>query len=286
MDAASVLTRDLTTLDDFRRTVALEKEVWRLADGEEAVPLTLLAPTVRRGAILVGAFNATDRLVGFVYSLPAIKGGRLAHWSHMLGVLPAYRSAGVGRVLKLEQRRRVLDMGLDLIEWTYDPLQAVNAHFNFARLGVIVEEYKENVYGENPSSPLWAGLATDRFVAEWRIATPHVERRIKHTGGPLLRAADTLRAQRVNSASCAGDRLEPADRTLGATAPRLSVVIPLNFAEMQSHDRALALAWRLSTREIFQHYFGRGYRVVDFWLDTSGVSGTYLLARSDGNGQD
>ena len=35
-------------------------------------------------------------------------------------------------------------MAIDLVEWTYDPLQAVNAHFNFARLGVVVEEYEEN----------------------------------------------------------------------------------------------------------------------------------------------
>ena len=68
-------------------------------------------------------------------------------------------------------------MGLDLIEWTFDPLQALNAHFNFAKLGVVVEEYEENIYGES-SSPLHAGAPTDRFVAEWRITTPHVERRI------------------------------------------------------------------------------------------------------------
>ncbi len=72
-------------------------------------------------------------------------------------------------------------MGLDLIEWTFDPLQALNAHFNFAQLGVVSEEYEENVYGES-SSPLHRGAPTDRFVAEWRITTPHVERRIAAHG--------------------------------------------------------------------------------------------------------
>ena len=42
-------------------------------------------------------------------------------------------------------------MGLDLIEWTYDPLQAFNAHLNFARLGVVAHEYEENIYGASTS---------------------------------------------------------------------------------------------------------------------------------------
>jgi predicted GNAT superfamily acetyltransferase len=281
MDAPPILLRDLTTLEDFHRVVALEKEVWALADGDEAVPGTLLAATVRRGAILIGAFDPGDRLVGMVYSLPALKEGRPTHWSHMLGVLPSWRSAGIGRALKLEQRRRALEMGLDLIEWTYDPLQALNAHFNFVRLGVTVEHYEENVYGENASSPLWAGIATDRFIAQWRIAAPHVERRISRSGGPPLRAADALLAEPVNAINAVGARLEPGEPVLGLSTRRLAAVIPLTFGEMQQKDRGLAQAWRLATRRIFQHYFGRGYRVVDFWLDVSGVSGTYLLARSE-----
>ena len=86
----------------------------------------------------------------------------------MAGVVDEYRSAGLGRTLKLLQRDRTLAMGLDLIEWTYDPLQAMNAHLNFAKLGVVAEEYAENIYGTS-SSPLHQGNPTDRFVAEWWI---------------------------------------------------------------------------------------------------------------------
>jgi predicted GNAT superfamily acetyltransferase len=73
--------------------------------------------------------------------------------------------------LKLLQRDRALAMGIELIEWTYDPLQAANAHLNFVKLGVVVEEYLENVYGES-GSPLHQGNPTDRFVAEWHISRP------------------------------------------------------------------------------------------------------------------
>ena len=109
-------------------------------------------------------------------------------WSHMLGVAPTARDAGLGTRLKLAQRDAAIAMGLELIEWTFDPLQALNAHFNFAKLGVVAEEYEENVYGES-SSPLHRGAPTDRFVAEWRITTPHVERRIDVAGMPLVRDA-------------------------------------------------------------------------------------------------
>ena len=55
---------------------------------------------------------------------PALKpGGKPYLHSHMLGVLPEYRNAGVGRLLKLHQREDALARGIDLIEWTFDPLE-------------------------------------------------------------------------------------------------------------------------------------------------------------------
>ena len=118
---------------------------------------------------------------GFVYSMAALKEGLPTQWSHMLGVTPDARDGGLGLALKLAQREHALRMGIDLIEWTYDPLQALNAHFNFAKLGVVVSEYEENIYGDS-SSPLHRGTPTDRFVAQWALSTPHVQRRISPSG--------------------------------------------------------------------------------------------------------
>jgi len=119
--------RDLTTTDDFARVVEFEKHIWGYAVGDDVVPLPILAATVRRGAVLVGAFDG-PAMVGFVFSIPAIYQGRLSHWSHMLGVAPPYRGSGLGRRLKLVQRERALALGIDLVEWTFDPLLAPNAH--------------------------------------------------------------------------------------------------------------------------------------------------------------
>src|SRR5258708_6483690 len=148
--------RDLTTLEECAQVVDLERVIWG-PGYVDVVPTSILTISVKRGGILIGAFATSEReasaerLIGFVYSLPGIKDGKPTQWSHMLGVLDAFRRDGIGRQLKLMQRERALAMGLDLIEWTFDALQAMNAHLNFAKLGVVADEYEENIYGESAS---------------------------------------------------------------------------------------------------------------------------------------
>jgi predicted GNAT superfamily acetyltransferase len=269
--------RDLTALEDFAQVVELERQIWG-PGYDEVVPVPILAVSVHRGGILIGAFDG-DRMIGFVYSLPAIKGGKPTQWSHMAGVVAEYRGAGLGLRLKLLQRERTLKMGLDLIEWTYDPLQAMNAHLNFAKLGVVVEEYAENIYGTS-SSPLHQGNPTDRFVAEWWIRTPHVERRLAPAGPLTLRTSGLADAVQLNRTAESGEWLESVDVDLSLDARRLLVEIPTGFTDMLSHAPELALAWRICTRAIFTTYFDRGYRAVDFSLDRKARKGAYLLTRN------
>jgi predicted GNAT superfamily acetyltransferase len=195
----------------------------------------------------------------------------------MLGVLPEAREAGLGVRLKLEQRRAALGMGLDLIEWTYDPMQAVNAHLNFSRLGVVVSEYEENIYGES-SSPLHRGSPTDRFVAEWWLATHRVEYRIAQRDDAAREAVSN--GPLINRTIRRGAWLECADLDLHASGTQLAVEIPMGFGEMQEKDPARALAWRMATRQMFTTYFQRGYRAVDFLIDRPNGLGRYVLELS------
>jgi predicted GNAT superfamily acetyltransferase len=267
----------LTTLEECRQVAALEREVWGYTDSEDVVPPPVLIVSIKRGGILLGGFDDAGAMQGFVYSMPGVKDGRLTQWSHMLGVTAAARNSGLGRRLKLAQRARALAMGVELVEWTFDPMQALNAHFNFSRLGVVVEEYEENVYGES-SSPLHHGSPTDRFVAAWKLTAPHVERRIGSHGVGLVRDASVGAAPLANRTLASEGRLTPGDADLSRTERRLLVEIPGHYDEMLVADPALARAWRLSTRQIFQHYLARGYRVVDFFLATDRSRGQYLLA--------
>jgi len=261
----SISYRDLRTLDEFAAVVELEREIWG-PGYDEVVPVPILAVTVHRGGILIGAFDGA-RMIGFVYSLPGLKHGRPTQWSHMLGVLDAFRAYGIGHRLKMLQRERALAMCLDLIEWTYDPMQAMNAHLNFTKLGVVVEEYGENVYGES-ASPLHRGNPTDRFIAEWWIRQEWI-------------APDPIGAQRVNRLAPAGEWHVCADIQLDLDARRLMVEIPMGFTDMLSRAPDLALDWRMATRRIFTTYFARRYRAVNFFLDRPAAAGAYLLVRDD-----
>jgi predicted GNAT superfamily acetyltransferase len=272
-----VTYRDLVSLQDFAAVVELERQIWG-PGYDEVVPVPILAVSVHRGGILIGGFDG-DRMIAFVYSLPGIKDGKPTQWSHMAGVVAEYRNAGLGLALKMLQRERTLAMGLDLIEWTYDPLQAMNAHLNFAKLGVVAQEYAENIYGES-SSPLHQGNPTDRFVAEWWIRTPHVARRLEPAGPLTLRTSELADAVPVNRTTPTGEWLESVDVDLSLDARRLLVEIPMGFTDMLARAPELALAWRICTRAIFTTYFDRGYRAVDFLLDRAGGKGTYLLVRN------
>ena len=267
--------RDLHTIDEYKQVVALEREIWG-GDYDDVVAVPILAVSVKRGGVLIGAFE-DGRMVGFVYSLPGIKNRQPIQWSHMLGVVDEYRNAGLGRTLKLEQRLRSIDIGCDLVEWTYDPMQALNAHLNFVKLGVVVEEYAINVYGES-SSKLHKGTPTDRFIAQWWIREPHVVRRIESRSLLPVRTQEIADAPVVNRTTRAGEWLACESYDLTRTERRLWVEIPVGFTEMQANDPPLALAWRMATREMFTTYFSRNYRAVDFALDRATGRGRYLLA--------
>ena len=173
----SMIVRALSTLAECRQVAALERQIWGYTDGEDVLPPAVLVVTIMRGGVLLGAFDETSTMKGYAYAAPAMKDGRPTLWSHALGVVPDARGLGAGVALKLAQRQHALRTGIDLIEWTADPLSATSAHLNFNKLGVLVEGYEEDLYGESGSA-LHGGAPTDRFMVEWHLSTPHVERRI------------------------------------------------------------------------------------------------------------
>lgn len=244
-----LILRDLHTIDEFRQVVALEQQIWEYSDFADVVTVPVFIITVKRGAILIGAFDDRDRMVGFVYSIVGMKNGKAMQWSHMAGVLPDYRGQGLGRDLKLAQRERALAAGFDLIEWTFDPLQATNAHLNFRKLGVLCDEYAENIYGES-SSVLHRGTPTDRLVVQWNIRGLDVERCLRN---------------------------EPRDLPGGEEL--VWIEIPGAFTQMQREAPETAVEWRMRVRQAFQSYLARGYRAVDFEFESVGRGGRYLLTR-------
>ena len=284
--------RPLHTIDEFRQVLELEKLIWGYEDSDDAVGIPVFVITVKRGGILLGAFDG-DRMVGFVYSLAGLKRGTPMQWSHMLGVVDGYRATGVGRDLKLEQRRIAVEMGLDLMEWTYNPLVAVNAHLNFNRLGVLVEDYVLNVYGDS-SSPLHRGTPTDRFIAQWWMRSPRVTELLGSADAPLATralkpsrfatghaATALLDVPLVNAVADNGTWLACTGVDLACEADELAVAIPAGFNEMLEAEPGLGHDWRMASRQLFGHYLNGGYRVTGFSFGPGGREGRYRLARRE-----
>ncbi len=163
--------------DELEACVELQIETWGY-DNTDIIPRKAFLVGQAIGGQVIGAFDkeiaegGAKSLVGFVFSLPGVKVGlglpQAYLHSHMLAVKEAYRNRGLGRELKLEQRREALSRGIRHIEWTFDPLEIKNAFLNINRLGIIVRSYRPDFYGVS-SSRLQGGLPTDRLLAEWRL---------------------------------------------------------------------------------------------------------------------
>ena len=152
---------------EFAEAVRLQRVIWGFED-LELLPVRFFVVANKVGGQTIGAFDGS-RMVGFLLGIPGLKPGGVVYMhSHMMGVLESYRNSGVGRMLKFAQRDDALAHGLDLVEWTFDPLEIKNAFFNIERLGVVIRRYVLNQYGKTTSA-LHAGLPTDRCIAEWWI---------------------------------------------------------------------------------------------------------------------
>jgi len=216
--------------------VDLEVKVWGFGE-RDTVPSKMYVVASKIGGQTLGAF-VDGKMAGFVLAYPGIRDGKPYLHSHMAAVLPELRDLGIGRSLKLAQREEALARGITLIEWTFDPLQAKNAYFNFCRLGVTARRYLLDVYGST-SSPLHAGLPTDRLVAEWDLDSPRVSQ--------ILRGETPDITQRAEHISFVIE--EPFSTNIEST---------------QQH-----------MRNRFLDLFAAGYGVT--WFEPQPGGGTYLL---------
>jgi chorismate synthase len=249
---------------DYFAFEALQKETWG-KDIEEVITASLAKIVQRIGGIAAGAFDADGEMTGFVFGFTGSKDGRSIHWSHMLAVKPAYRDAGIGKRLKLYQRDVLQGMGINEVFWTYDPLAGKNGHLNLNTLGAEVVEYVQDMYGSGEDSILFRGIGTDRFIVVWRIADKKVEETLEKKRcfdrEPFL--ASPLAACRSvdnDSTSLPVNNLDLRDK-------RLRVEVPEDVHQLMSISIASAADWRKKTREAFQHYMHKGYKVVGFYLD-------------------
>ncbi len=182
--------RPCRTIRELAACVALQKEIWGYTD-LEVYPLRLFVNLTKIGGQVLAAFTKSGEAVGFVAAMPAWSGRRRYWHSLSLGIRGGHENQGLGRALKLEQRRGALAAGVDSIEWSFDPMRGKKAFFNIERLGAICRRYYRDYYGP-VASKLQQGLPSDRLIAEWWIRSRRVKQALggKSPRRPEARGGD------------------------------------------------------------------------------------------------
>jgi predicted GNAT superfamily acetyltransferase len=233
--------RKCEKLEEFHRCVELQRQIWGEAD-LEVEPVTMFVVAAHTGGQVLGAFD-DGRMIGYTLAVVGLRAGMPYLHSHMTGVLGDYRDRGVGRMLKLLQRDEAMSRGIRLIQWTFDPLELRNAHFNLNRLGAICREYLPNLYGTT-TSPLHRGLATDRLLVEWRLDSARAVAAIQNL------VKDPVEAPAV-------------------------IELPAELERWQQENAPEVKKLQALMREEFTKWFTRGYAAVG--LRTGPGSRAYLL---------
>jgi predicted GNAT superfamily acetyltransferase len=265
---ADLTIRDVRDAAGLRACQVLQRAVWGITEDGYLLPVATMAGAQRVGGLVLGAYQG-EQLIGFSFAFLGQLRGQLILYSQLTGVAPGLQRQGVGRRLKVEQRRRALALGATAVVWAFDPLQAPNATFNLHTLGAISRIYEVDLYGARTDA-LNLGLATDRLLAEWSTTDEHapVEDR---------EAPDLIECEAVPGT----DQWRPGgvrDEQLGRRRLRLS--IPASLAATRSVGGVeLVDAWQRSVRAAFQAAFAVGYRAVGF-IRVSGTLPAYVLERS------
>jgi predicted GNAT superfamily acetyltransferase len=250
--ANDIIVRPLHSLEDFHRCVQIARAIW--ADSElDTEPHVTYVIADHTGGQVLGAFDG-DTMVGFTKAYIGVHDHTPYLHSHMAAVLPSHRDRGIGRQLKLFQREDALRRGIRLVEWTFDPLETKNAHFNINRLGAISRRYIPNFYGIT-SSPLHRAMPTDRLLAEWHLDSARVVSAVNQLT-PEPRACPAQIHLPLPLPNFAAPGSEGQSASPQANAP------PSDFSLLELQSRI---------RSEFTHWFAKGYAVTSVRVRPAGA---------------
>ena len=262
----AVEVRDVR-VDEMRDCQDLQRRAWGIVEDGYVVPVATMAAVQKYGGVVLGAY-VEGHLAGFSFAFLGRVLGELTLYSQLTAVDPDQQRLGIGRMLKLAQRERAQELGLDSVAWSFDPLQAGNAWFNLGVLGARSQTYEVDLYGPR-SDDLNTGLATDRLLAEWPTRGD--------IGGAQVSPPDAVDAITTEPLTRTGMHRPTGLLDLTwAQAPHLRIEIPSAITYLKSTDVELARAWQQAVRNAFQAAFAAGYRAVGF---ARGDRPAYVLAR-------
>ena len=268
-----ITIRPLTTVDEYRACQEIQRRAWGITEDGYVVPVATMISVQHAGGLVLGAF-AGERLAGFAFGYLGRVRGRWVLYSQLTGVDPTVQDRGVGGRLKLGQRAWAKSQGLDLVAWSFDPLQAGNANFNLHRLGAFSRTYEVNYFGERTDA-LNVGLDTDRLLVEWPVEdTP---RAWQQNG----EARDLVATEWTADRRCRPQHLAGSPEHAAGCA-ELRLDIPPDITALKARDPDLARAWQHAVRDAFRRAFAAGYVAMDFRRERAGGRTSYILRRPAG----
>jgi chorismate synthase len=261
--SSTVIIRELRGALELKDAETIQREVW----GHDTIPESceLLQAMQDFGGLVAGAFEPTGRMIGFIWGFPTRDPG--VQHSHRLAVIKDWRGQGVGARLKWFQYDWCHEHDIHLVQWTVDPLRAANADLNVRHLGASSATYWVDYYGEMHG--IDSGVPSDRLLIDWHLDDHTVAPRRHH------HPEDRGYPHAVEANRIEGGR--PHDARPDLDDSQVLIHIPCDFVRLSAKDRAQAILWRLHTRELFQAYFQRGYRITGF---TRSCGPAYMLERA------
>ena len=257
---------ELNHITDIRELAELFAEVWG-RPGSPPIGPDVLKALAHSGNYVVGAYRDRRLIGGLVGWLGGEPRHELHMHSHILGVLPGIESHGLGFELKQHQRWWCLERGVNVMEWTTDPLVRRNGYFNLTKLGARAPEYLINVYGEMQDG-INASEESDRLLIRWRLDSP--EARAAAAGGAKEPDVDAIRASGAQVLLAVGESGSPAPSAgFAGTSPAsgevtspLLIQVPEDVVTLRREQPALARAWRLALREALTNALAGGYEIT------------------------
>lgn len=244
-----ITCKTLQTIEELEEIQQLEEDIWKM----QPMPIHQTLTSIKNGGMMLGLYDGAD-LIGFSYSFPGFQDGDIYLCSHMLGILPAYQSQGLGEKLKNYQGDIAIAKGYDRMHWTFDPLETRNAYLNLTKLNGICHTYIKNCYGKMKDG-LNQGLPSDRFEVHWHLKDPYVEEKQI----PNMEGAEAVNTIEWDEAGLPRFVLRQSP---SFTAPTYTIDVPKDFQTLKNTNAKLALDWRLQTRKQFQALFAAGYIAV------------------------
>ena len=249
--------KKIQEINDFKKILHIQKSAWGFSD-LDTEPHHLMTRVQKYGGLVYGLF-AHGELAGFTYAIIGKWKGDYFIYSHMTGVKKEYQSSGFGFLLKKAQREEILKMGYDMMRWNFDPLESMNAYFNFHRLGAISTEYERNIYGEGESG-LHKGLSTDRLIVTWNLKSDRVVKKMEKKESSII-------------------EIIPQEKLEKFTQETAYIELPENIRLLKETHLDQAVEWRTRTRHLFESAFNKGFAVTDIVFSKDKKKMYYKLRR-------